>query len=100
VLETSFAIADNVGLMGFTVIPLCPIWPGLAIDTAFYAAIWCALLLVFMFSPRHVLRVRRLARGLCPRCCYPFHGAERCPECGTDIDLGPGRVTTTRIGAC
>jgi hypothetical protein len=66
------------GLDGF--IPLQPIWPALAADTALFAAAWCILL----FIPPHVRRLARRARGRCGRCGYDVRGqyAAGCPECG------------------
>ncbi|MHC4102380.1 MAG: hypothetical protein ACYSW1_16050, partial [Planctomycetota bacterium] len=65
------------------VIPLAPIWPGFAVDTLFYAAIWAALLLLLV-GPGAVRRTARAARGLCGHCGYDLRhaGHEACPECG------------------
>jgi hypothetical protein len=62
------------------VIPLTPIWSGLAINTAVYASIWTALL----YGPRAARRVGRGRRGLCTSCGYDLLGESEhgCPECG------------------
>jgi hypothetical protein len=63
------------------ILPLRPMWPGFAVNTLFLAlaffAPWSALV-----GLRNWRRARRLARGLCPRCCYPVTGAQVCAECG------------------
>ena len=67
--------------------PLGPIWPGLAVNTLFYAAIlW--LLIPAPFALRRFLRV---GRGLCPKCAYPAGESAVCTECGR---LLPKRVAT------
>ncbi len=53
---------------------ICPVWPGFAINTLFYAAIlWGSVAL------RRFVRVRR---GLCPKCAYPMGESAVCTECG------------------
>ena len=60
------------------VIPSCPIWPGFAVNTLFYAALlW--LLIPGPFALRRLVRVRR---GLCPKCAYPMGESPVCSECG------------------
>src|SRR5262245_54887846 len=58
------------GSPGFDVMdtmPCGPVWPGFAINTAFYAAVlW--VLMAFPFAIRRTIRRRR---GLCPACAYP-----------------------------
>jgi len=71
------------------VIPWAPHWPGLALNTALFAPAWFVLMLLVL-GPVRLRSAHRLARGRCPRCNYPLGGAERCPECGTDIELGLG----------
>ena len=66
-------------------LPLQPLWPGFAINTAFYAAIlW--LLTLGPFTARRFIRRRR---GHCIKCGYDLRGAEheQCPECGTNASL-------------
>ena len=66
-------------------LPLCPLWPGFAINTLFYAIIlW--LLIPGPFVLRRVIRIKR---GRCPKCGYDLRGAPPevgagagCPECG------------------
>jgi hypothetical protein len=76
------------------------IWPGFAINTAFYA-----LVLWMLFAgPRALNRKRRRMRGLCVKCAYDLRGHRDrehphprplsqgkrevlCPECGTAIEL-------------
>ncbi len=62
------------------IFPLRPIWPGFAIDTAFYAAIlWLAIPGPFVLS-----RLIRRKRGLCVSCGNDLRSdlAGGCPECG------------------
>ncbi len=65
-------------------LPYRPIWPGLLLNTLFYAAIWFA----FFTGLAAVRTGRRLRRGLCPVCRYDLRGLpERaCPECGWGKD--------------
>lgn len=66
------------------VLPSILVWPGFAINTAFYAAmIW------MLFAVPAALRRRlRRSRGLCVKCAYDLRGRGRantndvCPECG------------------
>ncbi len=61
-------------------LPYHVIWPGFAINTAFYAAIlW--LLTLGPFTARSFIRRRR---GLCIKCGYDLRGdlSSGCPECG------------------
>jgi hypothetical protein len=59
-------------------LPIAPIWPGFAINTIFYAAIFCALFAV----PGTVRRRVRIRRGVCVRCAYPLGTSSVCSECG------------------
>ncbi len=71
-------------------IPTLPIWPGLILNTLFYAAIWFAL-----FTAVGALRTaRRLRRGLCPLCRYDLRGLPQraCPECGWASVPSPPRA--------
>jgi hypothetical protein len=62
----------------------CPIWPGFAINTMFYAG-----MLWIVFAARSDLRRwrrwRRIRRGLCPACAYPVGTSPVCTECGTAL---------------
>ena len=62
------------------VMPLLPIWSGLALDTALFAGAW----LLLGWGPRGLRRIARLRRkGVCGGCGYPLTPElERCPECG------------------
>ena len=66
------------------ILPTRPIWPGLTINTLFYAAILWALFAM----PAALRRKRRIKRGLCVKCGYDLRGssaASACPECGTPL---------------
>jgi hypothetical protein len=63
------------------VLPLIPMWAGLAADTAIYGG---GLELAWLAS-LGVRRTIRRRRGLCPRCGYALAGLSApvvCPECG------------------
>jgi hypothetical protein len=62
-------------------VPIHPLWPGFALDTAFYGAI----LFVLWSAPVAIRRRTRRRRGHCPTCNYDLQGttAGPCPECGT-----------------
>jgi hypothetical protein len=62
-------------------LPLHPIWPGFAINTVFYAA----LLWLLFAAPFALRRWRRVKRGLCARCGYPWGVGAVCSECGSAI---------------
>jgi hypothetical protein len=72
------------------VIPLCPVWPGFAITTLFYAALAWGLWQV----PLCIRRRYRMKRNRCTRCGYSLAGlavagtGAACPECG----LAAGRA--------
>lgn len=69
----------------YRALPLHPIWPGLLIDTAFYAALW----LLPLGALRTARRAYRRSRNHCPNCAYdltgigPSHSRLTCPECGS-----------------
>ncbi len=63
---------------------LRPIWPGLAVNTLFYAAL--------LWLPFAVRQWIRMWRGLCPRCGYPMGESDLCTECGKPL---PGRAKAT-----
>lgn len=62
------------------VFPFRLLWPGFAVDSAFYAA----LCFVTLLSGRQMRRKRRRLRGHCAKCKYDLQGnfASGCPECG------------------
>ena len=67
-------------LTGAKAIPFLPIWPGLVLDTVFYAA-------PLLVASRGLLALRgliRRKRGLCVACGYDLRGniEHGCPECG------------------
>jgi hypothetical protein len=64
-------------------VPLIPLWPGLAIDSALYSAAWALLLFVPLLAYRRLRTSRRRRLGLCPACAYDTKGQDGpCPECG------------------
>jgi hypothetical protein len=65
------------------VIPLRPVWRGLAFNTAVFAGAY-AFVPTSVWLTRAVRRRHRAARGLCPSCGYDLKGAPSaaCPECG------------------
>ena len=71
----------NLGEFG---LPVLPLFPGFALDTALYAAAWWALL----FTPSPLYRAGRrrfrVSRGMCGACGYDLNGSPGgpCPECG------------------
>jgi hypothetical protein len=73
---------------GRRALPISSIWPGFAINTAFYAAI---LWLLFA-APFAIRKWRRIKRGLCPKCGYDLRGgvgatdSAVCPECGHPVE--------------
>ncbi len=60
------------------VLPLAPVWPGVALDTVVFAA--AAWLLVF--GPFALRRRVRRRRRRCVNCGYDAGALEQCPECG------------------
>lgn len=70
--------------LGHHSLPLMPLWPGFATNTAFYAASIATLWLT-IGGGLHLLgtKKRRRKRGLCESCGYDIQGLETCPECGT-----------------
>jgi hypothetical protein len=68
--------------VGHCVLPLCPLWPGFALNTLFYAAFAYGLWQI----PLAIRRRRRRRANKCVKCGYDRAGlAENatCPECGT-----------------
>lgn len=61
-------------------LPLLPIWPGLAINTATWGVAWA----IGLTSASLLRRGWRRRRGRCPKCAYELKGhfSAGCPECG------------------
>ncbi|MEO1008651.1 MAG: hypothetical protein AAFX79_08795 [Planctomycetota bacterium] len=59
-------------------LPLMPIWPGFAINTAFYAAV----LATMWYGQRPIRILRWNLRGRCLGCGYDVRNLATCPECG------------------
>ena len=82
---------DNGWHISRLVVPSVAIWPGLAINTIFYAAI----LWLLWAAPGAIRRLRRKQRGQCIHCGYDLRGAPadsvNCPECGRSF--APTRYT-------
>ena len=74
------AVSDPMIWRSGRVLPVLPIWPGFAINTAFYAV----LLWMLWLSPFVVRRVIRHKRGRCIKCGYDLRGdfSAGCSECG------------------
>jgi hypothetical protein len=66
------------------VIPLQPIWGGLAINTALFGGAYALVLPSSLWLAGAARRRRRAARSLCTSCGYDLKGAPSgaCPECG------------------
>ena len=75
--------------LGHHSLPLVPLWPGFAVNTAFYATCVATLWLAAA-NTRHALgtKRRRRKRGQCEACGYDLTGLDQCPECGQN------RITT------
>lgn len=74
------ATDGSVSIGAFRCIRYHPIWPGVALDTAFYAALWTIPILATPLAKRHYRR----RRGACPSCAYDLRSdlTQGCPECG------------------
>ncbi len=84
------SVRGGIALVGFetpqrysrvSALPLRPIWPGLAVNTLFYAVI----LWVLIPGPFVLRRFLRRRRGLCPACAYRMGESATCTECGKDL---------------
>ncbi len=65
-------------------VPLLPLFPGFALDTALYAAAWYLLLFTPLPLYRAGRRRFRVSRGMCASCGYDLNASTNrpCPECG------------------
>lgn len=77
----TWAVNGGIALRTDRWLPFLLLWPGFAVDTAFYGS------LVFLAwkGPGHIRRRSRVRRGECVRCGYPragLAGDAACPECG------------------
>ena len=70
-------------------LPLRPLWPGFAVNTAFYGG----LVFLLWSAPGFMRRRSRRRRGRCLRCGYELAGVAACPECGHQ------RAPTVREGS-
>jgi hypothetical protein len=62
-------------------LPLCPLFPGFALDTLVFALLWFLLL----YTPNAIRVYLRRTRHQCPHCAYDLCGlpaGSPCPECG------------------
>jgi hypothetical protein len=62
-------------------LPILPLWPGFAVDTAVFGGLWTVLL----FAPGAARRAIRRRRGRCATCGYDLRSLSQmsaCPECG------------------
>lgn len=77
----SMAVTVGTRSKGPVWLPLRPLWPGFAVNTALYAGALVPLSAV----PGALRRRRRIRRGLCPECKYPVGMREVCTECGANV---------------
>lgn len=78
----------KIGSHHFGPLPVLPLWPGIALNTIFYAAIAWGLWRI----PVLLRRARRRRRGWCIRCAYDRAGlapGSPCPECGCEAPAAP-----------
>lgn len=83
--------ATGPGVIGYS-LPITPLWTGLAVNTAFWAAVAACVPWVIRRTYakiRQRIEQSRIDRGLCPSCLYPIEPeAARCPECGRVPSVG------------
>lgn len=79
--------------VGGRVFPYRPLWPGFAVNTALFAALWFVVLGPTLAALNAIQRRSRTNRGLCASCGYQLKDApgDLCPECGQPT---PRRGTT------
>jgi hypothetical protein len=70
----------------FRALPLRLIWPGILINSIFYAALW----MMTLIAPGMLRRRWRRRCGRCAACGYDLRGQieARCPECGGGSESG------------
>lgn len=71
-----------------TLLPVTPIWPGVIINSIFYAGLVHCLFL----GPAIVRRRLRTRSDRCPQCAYPRGTSPRCTECGSTLRDRPSDV--------
>jgi hypothetical protein len=71
-------------LASVRLLPMMPLWPGLAANVAAFGAVWWSVLALAKTGLAAVRRGGRESRGLCPACGYDLQGSldAGCPECG------------------
>ncbi len=72
--------SSSTSVANVRILPLRPIWRGLAADAGVYACAWVLVIPTF-----HIVRAAvRRRRGQCPQCGYDLarHRGAVCPECG------------------
>jgi hypothetical protein len=85
----SYVFEDAQQTWAVAYLPVWPAWPGLALDTGFYAAAWWVLLFTPLPLYRTARRRLRASRGMCGICGYDLKGSPGgpCPECGKETAL-------------
>lgn len=76
--RSDYTLPIKLGPTDTLYLPLRPVWPGFAVNAAFYAGVCWSLLA----TPGFVRRWSRRRRGRCAACGYDLSGLEACPECG------------------
>lgn len=67
-----------------TLLPIRPLWPGLAWNTLIYTAAWLLFGCATLAAARSLRRIHRRRGNRCVKCGYSFAGvtSPTCPECG------------------
>ena len=84
VLRPSGQLAPGPSGRAPAMLPLRPIWRGLALDAVFWAVVAWVLLWALVKPRRFVREVSRMRRGCCLQCGYQlnYDFIAGCPECG------------------